>query len=291
MIISVASGKGGTGKTTVATGLTLALEHNIQFIDCDVEEPNAHIFLKPTITMSEKISLPVPQADPSRCVLCGTCQEVCAYNAIAVTSQEVLIFPELCHSCGACGLLCPHQAIDEVPHEIGTLELGNLRGASGREISFVHGRLNPREIATPYLIRQVKGKYDTDRLVIVDAPPGTTCPVVQAIKDSQFCLLVTEPTPFGLHDLRLMVALLQKIRIPHGVVINRCDIGDQQVESFCSENKIPVLMRIPFSLGIARMYSRGIPLIEIDRGYIQRFQDVFKQIEQMVLKQDFFTRM
>jgi len=286
MIISVASGKGGTGKTTVATSLALAQKRDIQFIDCDVEEPNAHIFLRPEITRVEKIHLPVPQVNPELCDLCGQCQEACAFNAIAVTSKEVLLFPELCHSCGACQLLCPRQAIVEVPREIGLLEEGILRPNAGHEIAFVHGRLNPKEIATPYLIRQVKARMDTNRPVIMDAPPGTTCPVVQTIKDSDYCLLVTEPTPFGFHDLKLIIALLEKIRIPHGVVINRCDMGDHAVESFCAEKNIPVLMRIPFSLDIARMYARGIPLIEADRKFRQAFQDVFEEIEQAVPGRD-----
>ncbi len=286
MIISVASGKGGTGKTTVATSLALAQKRDIQFIDCDVEEPNAHIFLRPEITRAEKIYLSVPQVNPELCDLCGQCQEACAFNAIAVTSKEVLLFPELCHSCGACQLLCPRQAIVEVPREIGLLEEGILRPNAGHEIAFVHGRLNPKEIATPYLIRQVKARMDTNRPVIMDAPPGTTCPVVQTIKDSDYCLLVTEPTPFGFHDLKLIIALLEKIRIPHGVVINRCDMGDHAVESFCAEKNIPVLMRIPFSLDIARMYARGIPLIEADRKFRQAFQDVFEEIEQAVPGRD-----
>jgi len=286
MIISVASGKGGTGKTTIATSLALSLDRELQFIDCDVEEPNAHIFLKPEINASETVGLPVPRIDPGRCVLCGHCQEVCAYNAIAVTSLQVLTFPELCHSCGACALLCPQQAIEEIPREIGTLETGALRTFSGRAIRFVHGRLNPKEVATPHLIRQVKARIEPDSLVIMDAPPGTTCPVVQTIKDSHFCILVTEPTPFGFHDLKLIIELLKQIRIPHGVVINRCDIGDRQVESFCEEQQIPVLMRIPFSLDIARMYSRGVALIEADRQYRRKFQEMFEIIEPRALQPD-----
>lgn len=275
MIISVASGKGGTGKTTVAVNLALSLE-NVQFLDCDVEEPNAHIFLKPQIKEQKKAYIPVPEIDGERCNYCGNCAKVCVYNAIAVVpGQEgrkgaTLVFSQLCHGCGACSALCPQGAIKEVDREIGVVESGNCG-----EIGFIHGKLNIGEAMSPPLIRQVKKHIDPKKTVIIDAPPGTSCPVIAAVKDSDFCILVTEPTPFGLNDLILAVEVLRKLEIPFGVVINRSDIGDEKVESYCNKNRIPVLMRIPFDREIAVLYSKGIPLIAKKEEYRKNFRDMF----------------
>jgi len=218
MIISIASGKGGTGKTLVATSLALSLKdkHKVQLLDCDVEEPNDHVFMKPTITCSEAVSIPVPSVNEEKCTHCGKCGEVCAYNAIAVTKQKVLIFPELCHGCGACGYLCPEKAISEVDNEIGVIETGNAAG-----IKFGHGKLDIGQAMAPPVIRKVKGLVDKDSTVIIDVSPGTSCPVVEAIKGSDFCLLVTEPTPFGLNDLVLAVETVKELDIPCGIVLNR----------------------------------------------------------------------
>jgi MinD superfamily P-loop ATPase len=239
MIISVASGKGGTGKTTVAVNLALAL-NNVQFLDCDVEEPNAHLFLKPEIKNQKAATIPVPEVDETECNYCGNCRDICAYNAIAV---------------------------------IGVIETGN----SG-DIQFVHGKLNIGEIMSPPLIKQVKEYIDPARTVIIDAPPGTSCPVIASIKGSDFCILVTEPTPFGLNDLVLAVEVLKKLQIPFGVVINRSDIGNEEVEIYCQDKNIPVLMRIPFDREIAQLYSEGNPIVTEKKEYIGKFQEMFHLI-------------
>jgi len=278
MIISVASGKGGTGKTTVAVNLALSLK-NIQFIDCDVEEPNAHIFLKPRIAGEKKANIPVPEVDEAKCTYCGKCREVCAYHAIAVLpgsdgkKGSVLIFPHLCHGCGACSLLCPQGAIKEVNKEIGAIEIGEKGN-----MQFIHGRLNIGEAMSPPLIRQVKEYINSTRTVIIDAPPGTSCPVITAVKESDFCMLVTEPTPFGLNDLILAVEVLRKLQIPFGVVINRSDIGDGKVEDYCANEHIPVLMKIPFSREIAVSYSEGVPIVEKDASYQDKFINLYLNI-------------
>jgi MinD superfamily P-loop ATPase len=278
MIISIASGKGGTGKTTVAVNLALSLK-NIQLLDCDVEEPNAHIFLKPRIDGQKKATILVPEVDEVICTYCGKCREVCVYHAIAVLpvndgkKGNVLVFPHLCHGCGACRLFCPQGAIKEVDREIGVIEIGAKGG-----LQFIHGRLNIGEAMSPPLIRQVKEYINATRTVIIDAPPGTSCPVIMAVKGSDFCVLVTEPTPFGLNDLILAVEVLRKLQIPFGVVINRSDIGDGKVEDYCRNENIPVLMKIPFSREIAVSYSEGVPIVEQDVSYQDKFINLYLNI-------------
>ena len=273
MVISIASGKGGTGKTTIATSLALSVNNGVQFLDCDVEEPNAHIFLKPKIKQSKTVSIPVPKIDESKCTFCGKCAEVCAYNVLAVLKEKVLIFPHLCHGCGGCRLLCPQQAIIDVDKEIGVVEIGN-----SSHLQFIHGKLNIGEVMSPPLIRAVKEYINPTRTVIIDAPPGTSCPVIESVKGSDYCVLVTEPTPFGLNDLILAVEVLRKLNIPSGVVINRSDIGDDKVFNYCEEENIPILMQIPFKKEIAIAYSKGIPLVEENRDYRDKFKELFKLV-------------
>jgi len=259
MIISIASGQGGTGKTLVATSLVLSLKdkYKVQLLDCDVEEPNDHVFLKPAISRSETVSIPVPKVDEEKCTYCGKCAEVCAYNAIAVMKQKVLVFPELCHGCGACNYLCPEKAISEEAREIGVVESGYSDG-----VGFVQGRLAIGEAMAPPIIRQVKEHASHEGTVIIDVSPGTSCPVVEAVKDSDFCLLVTEPTPFGLNDLVLAVETLRQLDIPCGIVLNRAGVGDGKVEEYCQKENIPILLTIPLNTEIASFYSRGISLVE-----------------------------
>ena len=278
MIISVASGKGGTGKTTIAVNLALSLG-DVQFLDCDVEEPNAHIFLKPCFTDKSTIFVPVPEIDESKCTYCGKCREVCAYNAVAVLGAtgagggSVLVFPHLCHGCGACSIFCPEKAIKETGREIGVVESGIKDG-----MEFVHGRLNVGEAMSPPLIRKVKERADSARTVIIDAPPGTSCPVITAVEGSDFCLLVTEPTPFGLNDLVLAAGMLRELKIPFAVAVNRDGIGDGKVDDYCAGEKIPILMRIPFSKEIAGAYSRGEPAVSLFPELVGQFRDLFSRI-------------
>jgi len=280
MIISVASGKGGTGKTTVATNLALSINNSsngVQFLDCDVEEPNAHIFLKPQIKQTKVVSIPVPEIDESKCDFCGRCAEICAYNAIAVLKDTVLTFPHLCHGCGGCSLLCPQKAIKEIDKEIGVVEIGN-----SDSIQFIHGKLNIGEAMSPPLIKAVKEYVNPTRTVIIDVPPGTSCPVIVSIKDSNFCILVTEPTPFGLNDLILAVEVLRKLKVPFCVVVNRSDLGNEKTDNYCKKENIPVLMRIPFRREIAFAYSKGIPIIEALPEYKKYFQELFDKIKKAI---------
>jgi MinD superfamily P-loop ATPase len=279
MIISIASGKGGTGKTLVATSLAVSLKGRqaVQLLDCDVEEPDDHIFLKPVITGSEAVNIPVPRIDETKCTRCGRCAEVCAYHAIAVLGEHVLTFPELCHGCGACSYLCPEKAITEEDREIGLVEVGRADG-----LDFVQGRLSVGEAMAPPVIRKVKARTNRKGAVIIDAPPGTSCPVVEAVKGSDFCLLVTEPTPFGLNDLKLAVATVREMGIACGIVLNRAGNGDSGVTEYCFREDLPVLLTIPLEMEIARLYSRGITLAEGLPGWRESFIELFKNITERV---------
>jgi MinD superfamily P-loop ATPase len=279
MIISVASGKGGTGKTLVATSLALSLKGTgrVQLIDCDVEEPNAHLLLKPVITHIEPACISVPTVDKKICDYCGRCAEVCAYHAIAVVPKHVLTFLELCHGCGACSYICPEKAIADEERKIGIVEAGHSDG-----MDFVHGKLNVGEAMAPPVIRRVKEFANHDGTVIIDIPPGTSCPVVEAIKDSDFCVLVTEPTPFGLNDLVLAVETVRQLKIPCGVVINRAGVGDGKVEEYCQKEGVPILLTIPLDTEIARIYSKGITLVAGMPTWKNDFIKLFEKIGDMV---------
>ena len=259
MIISVASGKGGTGKTLVATSLALSLKDRdkVQLLDCDVEEPNAHVFLKPVITSRESVHIQVPRVNEAACTYCGKCAQVCVYHAIAVFGEHVMTFPQLCHGCGACSYLCPEKVITEEGRECGVVECGHSDG-----IEFAHGKLNVGEAMAPPIIRMVKEQAHNDGVVIIDAPPGTSCPVVESIRGSDFCILVTEPTPFGLNDLVLAVETVRELEIPFGVVLNRVGADYKEVEKYCLEENIPIMLTIPLDAGIARFYSEGVALVD-----------------------------
>ena len=270
----IASGKGGTGKTTVAVNLALSLkENNVQLLDCDVEEPNAHLFLKPVIESAMDVSIPIPEIDLEKCNYCGRCAEVCSFNALAVFQDQVMVLAELCHGCGSCAYFCPEKAIREVKRPIGVIESG-----TAGVLQFAHGRLNPGEAMSPPLINAVKKLIMPDSITIIDAPPGTSCPVVNAVNGCDFCLLVTEPTPFGLNDLDLAYQMVTRLDIPVGVVINRCDIGDDGVEKYCSKHNLLVLQKIAFDIEIARLYARGEPVVLHLPAWRSRFSELFERI-------------
>ena len=278
MKIAVASGKGGTGKTTVATNLALSLG-DAQFFDCDVEEPNANIFIKAEIKDSKKVTVTIPEIDKTKCNYCGKCSEFCAYNALAVVKSNVLVFPELCHSCGGCELICPKNAINWCERVIGKVEHGHANG-----IDFYHGLLNVGEMQAIPVIKALKKKVDKKRTVIIDVPPGTSCPVIESIGGSDYCILVTEPTPFGLHDLKLAIEVVRHLNIPFGVIINRDGIGDKKVESYCQKENIPVLLKIPERKKIAHLYSKGIAIVSESHEWHEMFGQVFNQIQVKVKK-------
>jgi MinD superfamily P-loop ATPase len=252
MTVAVASGKGGTGKTTVAVNLALSLDGPVELLDCDVEEPNAHLFLQPRWTSAHTVDVPVPEVDERLCTACGACGSACRFHAIVSLRTQPLVFPELCHGCGGCALACPVGAIREVPREVGVVERG-LRG----EIHFVHGRLKVGTAMSGPLIRAVKSEAGQSPITLIDAPPGTSCPVVAAVRGSDYVVLVTEPTPFGLNDLRLAVEMVRTLGLPFGVVINRSDIGDDAVRRYCTREAVPLLMEIPEDRRVAEAYSRG----------------------------------
>lgn len=277
--VCVASGKGGTGKTTVAANMALALGvqgEPVELVDCDVEEPNDHLLLKPVWLQKWPATVAVPRVDNELCDRCGVCAEVCQYHALLVSSSQVFLLPELCHSCGACIALCPRRAMGEASRKIGRIRIGARSG-----VRLIQGELTPGEAVPTPLVRQIKRSLTENGHVILDCPPGTSCPVVESIKGCDFCILVTEPTPFGLHDLELAVELLEQAGIPGGVVINRCDIGNDEVERFCNHKGIPILMCLPYDPNLARLYARGIPVVTVSRSWVNRFMELWDKVCQL----------
>jgi MinD superfamily P-loop ATPase len=290
MIIAVASGKGGTGKTLVAVSLALSLtrqdsQKDDEFpllVDCDVEEPNAALFLKPEIEIHKEVGLLIPKVDFTTCTFCGICADVCRYHAITVVGEQVIVFPDLCHGCGSCTLNCPEESIEEVVEVLGVVE----RGRSGM-LSFGQGVLKVGKAMSAPIIRELKRWVlpleSNGKPIVLDAPPGASCPVVETIRESDFVLLVTEPTPFGLHDLRLAVQVSRdELNLPIGVVINRDGIGDKGVEDYCLEENIPILMRIPFQRQIAEAGAEGIPLVEAIPEYRPCFRALYTSIMTLI---------
>ncbi|MFW9835353.1 MAG: ATP-binding protein [Candidatus Thorarchaeota archaeon] len=276
MIITVASGKGGTGKTTVAVNLALSLG-STNLLDCDVEEPNAHTLLHPTKLKTTPVTVLTPSVSQDKCTLCGKCAEFCQFNAIFVGKTKTMIYEEMCHSCGGCKLVCPDDAITEVERPIGKIHQSNVE-----HTQLVYGELSIGEPIATTLIHAVKEHVQLEETNILDAPPGTACPVIETMKESDYLILVTEPTPFGLHDLSMAVDVVRELQIPFGVIINRAGIGDIQVEEFCRRSNIPILLEIPFDRQIAELYSRGIPFVQEMSEWRQKFKELYSQIMELI---------
>ncbi len=277
MIISVASGKGGTGKTTVSTNLARVLEEKLMLLDCDVEEPNAHLFLNPEFGEARRVYTEIPDVDQEKCTGCGECAKVCRFRALTVVGGKVMVFPELCHSCGGCMIACPEKAIGEGQRELGTIEEASLDN-----ITFVKGTLRVGEVMAPPLIEKVREVSEKSALVLIDAPPGTSCPVIAAMQDTDFVVLVTEPTPFGLSDLVLAVETVRALGLPFGLVINRAGLGSDDIYDYVKKEDIPVLMEIPFDFEIAKAYSRGTLIVDHLPQYRESFLALYKTIGELV---------
>lgn len=276
--ISVAAGKGGTGKTLVATSLAISLNReyptDVQILDCDVEEPNAHLLLQPDLTSEEPVFVKVPEVDMDTCTRCGQCAKVCQFSAIAVIRDAVLTFYDLCAGCGACSYICPVDAIQEINRQVGTVETGTVRG----DIEFVTGTLNVGDQRATPVTGAVKEHIDPNKISILDSPPGTACPMQETVEDSDYCILVTEPTPFGLSNLGDAVDTCRKLGVPAGVVINREGVGDQGVEEYCRTEGIDILLRIPQERAIAEAYSRGESLVAAMPEYEDRLLEMYDHV-------------
>jgi MinD superfamily P-loop ATPase len=279
--ISIASGKGGTGKTLVATSMAASLASpgisRVTLADCDVEEPNAYLFFpERTLLERNECSFPVPVIDELKCTNCGKCSEVCAYHALAVLPETVLLFPELCHGCGACTFICPEKAVSET-----TRSVGEIFQARSDGVEIIWGELRLGEARSTPLIKAVKDRAEGET-VIVDCPPGTSCSLVEAVRGTDFCLLVTEPTPFGLHDLDIALKVLEKMNIPCGVLVNKSGTGDRKVYEYLEKRNIPLLMEIPLDRKIAELYSRGEIFAMKMPEWKAKFADMVKEIEEMI---------
>lgn len=280
--IAVAAGKGGTGKTLIATSMALALQDRspggVQLLDCDVEEPNAHLLMRPEIDRMETVVILVPCVDRNKCTRCGKCAEACQFSAIAVIRDAILTFPELCSGCGACAYVCPVRAIDEETREVGVVSSGRTPEGVEFHSGTVHvgvQRSGPVTKAVKQLIRQ-------DMISIVDAPPGTACPMQETVEESDFCILVTEPTPFGLSDLKVAVDTCKALDVPCGVIVNRDGPTDPGIGDYCREQEIPLLLRIPQDRKVAEAYSKGITLTaaipEWKEQFLSTYDDIVKRI-------------
>lgn len=280
MQIAIASGKGGTGKTTVATNLACIaarMGERVAYLDCDVEEPNGHIFLQPTITRRTPVAESIPHIDREKCDLCGKCNEICQFSAIVRARQQMLVYPDLCHACGGCALVCPLDAITETSHQVGVVETGHA-GA----IDFAHGLLHVGRPRAVPIIKAVKSARVNADMIILDSPPGTSCPVVESVRGADFVVLVTEPTPFAFHDLKLAVATMHTLGLPSGVVINRAGLDDAETRSYCQARQIPILAEIPDDLRLAKASSGGLMAVDVFPDLVPQFQQLLGAVTEQV---------
>jgi MinD superfamily P-loop ATPase len=274
MKIAVLSGKGGTGKTTVSASLSATIKPS-QYVDCDVEEPNGYIFLKPEIKQSITVNVEIPSVDEAICTGCGACAKACQFNALAVIKNKVILFPEICHHCGACYIACKPGAITALERTIGVIEMND-------DQTFAQGKLNIGEPVAVPVIKKLKEYLRTDIPVIIDCSPGASCTVVQSLEGCDFCLLVTEPTPFGLHDLKIAVSLVKKLGFPFGIVINKALENNSLVEDYCKEEGIKILLKIPYSKEIAESYSGGSLPVQSNKDWAERFTELYDRIKERV---------
>ncbi len=283
LTISVAAGKGGTGKTLFATSLAVALNKQwpgaVQLLDCDVEEPNADILLHPTFTAQEPVYIKVPEVDKSVCIYCGKCAEACQFAAIAVIREAVLTFPELCAGCGSCSYVCPVDAITEVNRQVGVVDTGK----TPEGIQFVQGRVNVGDQRATPCTKAVREHLAANLINILDAPPGTACPMQETIEDTDYCVLVTEPTPFGLENLKESIATCKRMAVPYGVVINRDGIGDEGVAQYCQQEGVEILLRIPQQREVAEAYSRGETLAHGFDEWVGPLQQLYEHISSVTV--------
>jgi MinD superfamily P-loop ATPase len=276
MKLAVASGKGGTGKTTVATNLAVTLARHgqtVAYVDCDVEAPNGHLFLKPDLARENPVGRLVPRVDQERCLHCGDCARICRFNAILCLADRTLVYDELCHSCGGCALVCPAGAITEESHPMGEVKTG----AAGK-VQFVSGTLNVGEAASTPVIRAAKQAAPPADWTILDAPPGTACPLIETVRDCDYVLLVTEPTPFGLHDLRLALEVAKVLKLRCGVVVNRAQPRMTETRELCESARVPILEEIPDAVDIAKAYSQGQLAVEVVPGLQRTFEQLRRRL-------------
>ncbi|MBZ2176040.1 ATP-binding protein [Schnuerera sp. xch1] len=275
MNIVVLSGKGGTGKTTVSTNLSLLL--NANYIDCDVEEPNGFIFLNPEKINEKQVKVEIPKIDDDKCILCGNCVKTCKFNALAKGKDKIILFEKLCHSCGACELVCPTGAIEYMKRVTGVVEEG-IKGS----MLLKRGILNIGEPMAVPILKELLSDIPKKGINLLDSPPGTSCNVVNTLQYADRAVLVTEPTAFGLHDLKMAVELVQSLNVPFGLIINKYDKNNEYLKKYIEEEKINVLGYIPFRRDIAENYSKGQTLLDIDE-YKEAFQNIKRNIEEVLL--------
>ncbi|MEX1375918.1 MAG: ATP-binding protein [Eubacteriales bacterium] len=277
MKIAIASGKGGTGKTTISIALALAIDEKVQLLDCDVEEPNADLFLDLENTKEETVNIPIPSVDIDKCIFCGKCQEICQFNVIAVLKDNVLIFDELCHGCGGCEMICPQNAISEQD-----MPIGKIIASQSKSLSFTQGRLDIGRAMSPPLIRAVKRRIDDSIINIIDCPPGSSCPLITAINGADYIVLVTEASPFGLNDLIITVDTIKSLKTPFGVVINRAKKEYKQIHEYCAKNHIKILLEIPENMAAAKAYSNGNSILNAIPSLKAQLNNMLSYIQEVV---------